>query len=149
MWQRIQTVFLALIVIALLVSLVQPIWSIRAESGDTVLTPFYLIRGAEYQYFPFTLIAILSVASITLAAMSITRYKNRILQIKLGALNSLVLVGVLAASVYFASQLLSEFQGGGYGLGMYLPIFAAICNLAANYFIRKDERLVRSSERLR
>jgi hypothetical protein len=149
MWQRIQTVFLALIIIVLLISLVQPIWSMRTETGDTVLTPFYLMRGTEYQYFPFTLTAILSVASITLAAMSITRYKNRLNQIKLGALNSLILVGVLGSSVYFANQLISEFQGGGYGLGMYLPIFAAICNLVANYFIRKDERLVRSSERLR
>ncbi|MFO7258209.1 MAG: DUF4293 domain-containing protein [Bacteroidota bacterium] len=149
MWQRIQTVFLALAIIVLLVSLIQPIWSIRSETGDTVLTPFYLLRGTEYQYFPFALTAILSVASITVAARSITRYKNRILQIKLGALNSLILVGVVGSSVYFATRLISEFQGGGYGLGMYLPLIAVICNLAANFFIRKDERLVRSSERLR
>ena len=149
MWQRIHTVFLALAINVLLVSLIQPIWSIRSETGDTVLTPFYLLRGTEYQYFPFALTAILSVASITVAARSITRYKNRILQIKLGALNSLILVGVVGSSVYFATRLISEFQGGGYGLGMYLPLIAVICNLAANFFIRKDERLVRSSERLR
>ena len=149
MWQRIQTVFLAAAIIVLLVSLVQPIWSIRTDVNETVLTPFYLLRDTSYQYFPFTLTAILSVASITLAATSIMRYRNRILQIKLGALNSLVLVGVVGSSVYFATQLISEFHGGGYGLGMYLPLIAVLCNLAANFFIRKDERLVRSSERLR
>ena len=149
MWQRIQTVFLVAAIIVLLVSLVQPIWSMRTDAEETVLTPFYLMRGTTYQYFPFTITAILSVASITLAATSITRYRNRILQIKLGALNSLVLVGVVGSSVYFATQQLSEFQGGGYGLGMYLPLIAVMCNLAANFFIRKDERLVRSSERLR
>ncbi|HEX7015524.1 MAG TPA: DUF4293 domain-containing protein [Cyclobacteriaceae bacterium] len=149
MWQRIQTVFLAAAIIVLLVSLVQPIWSIRTDVNETVLTPFYLLRDTSYQYFPFTLTAILSIASITLAATSIMRYRNRILQIKLGALNSLVLVGVVGSSVYFATQLISEFHGGGYGLGMYLPLIAVLCNLAANFFIRKDERLVRSSERLR
>jgi hypothetical protein len=149
MWQRIQTVFLAVAILVLLVSLVQPIWSIRTDTSETVLTPFYVVRDSAYQYFPFTLTAILTVASITLAATSITRYKNRILQIKLGALNSLVLVGVVGSSVYFATQLISEYQGGGYGLGMYLPLIAVLCNLAANFFIRKDERLVRSSERLR
>lgn len=149
MWQRIQTVFLAAAIIVLLVSLVQPIWSIRTDVNETVLTPFYLLRDTSYQYFPFTLTAILSVASITLSATSIMRYRNRILQIKLGALNSLVLVGVVGSSVYFATQLISEFHGGGYGLGMYLPLIAVLCNLAANFFIRKDERLVRSSERLR
>ncbi len=149
MWQRIQTVFLVAAIVVLLVSLVQPIWSLRTETDETVLTPFYLMRGTAFQYFPFTITAILSVASITLATTSVTRYKNRVLQIKLGALNSLVLVGVVGSSVYFATQMLSEFQAGGYGLGMYLPLVAVMCNLAANFFIRKDERLVRSSERLR
>ncbi|MDV3308112.1 MAG: DUF4293 domain-containing protein [Cyclobacteriaceae bacterium] len=149
MWQRIQTVFLTAAIVVLLVSLIQPIWSIRTDSVETVLTPFYLMRDTSYQYFPFTLTAILMVASITLAVTSITRYKNRVLQIKLGALNSLVLVGVVGSSVYFATKMITEFQGGGYGLGMYLPLVAVMCNLAANFFIRKDERLVRSSERLR
>ena len=35
------------------------------------------------------------------------------------------------------------------GLGLWLPGAAVICNLLANRFIRKDERLVRDADRLR
>jgi hypothetical protein len=150
MWQRIQTLFLVLAVIALLVSLVQPIWSMTdAEVPAYILTPFYLAKGGAYQYFPYSLAAIFSVAAITLAITSISRFKNRVLQIKLGALNSLILVGTVGCSVYFATQLIKEFEGGEYGMGLYLPVVAVFCNLVANFFIRRDERLVRNSERLR
>lgn len=157
MWQRIQTVFLTLAVIALLVSLVQPVWFIRTAESNHILTPFYLSedtagsdgRLSAYQYFPFSITAILTVAAITVALTSITKYKKRVVQIKLGALNSLVLVGVVGSSVFFALRLIEEFQGGAYGLGFYLPMVAVICNLCSNFFIRRDERLVRNSERLR
>lgn len=157
MWQRIQTVFLAVAIIALLVSLIQPIWSITAGTSIHTLTPFYLSENASgpngglsvYQYFPFSITAILIVASVTITLTSIMRYKKRVVQIKLGALNSLVLVGVVGCSVFFAIRLIEEFQGGAYGLGFYLPMVAVICNLISNFFIRRDERLVRNSERLR
>lgn len=157
MWQRIQTVFLAVAAIALLVSLVLPIWSISSEASTHVLTPFYLLTDTPgdsgnlkvYQYFPFSLTAILTVAAATLALTSITKYRKRVVQIKLGALNSLILVGVIGSSVYFAIRLIEEFQGGAYGWGFYLPMLAVICNLISNFFIRRDERLVRNSERLR
>lgn len=157
MWQRIQTVFLAVAIIALLVSLVQPIWSIQAEASTHILTPFYLSEDAAgqngrlnvYAYFPFSITAILTVAAATIALTSITKYRRRVVQIKLGALNSLVLVGVVGCSVFFAIRLIEEFQGGAYGLGFYLPMVAVICNLISNFFIRRDERLVRNSERLR
>lgn len=71
------------------------------------------------------------------------------LQMKLGALNSLLLVGAIGSSVYLASQLVNQFQGGNYGFGLYLPGAAVICNLIANRFIRKDEKLVRDSDRIR
>ncbi len=149
MWQRIQTVFLVIAALALLISLVQPIWSFQGNEELNTLTPFYYSSKGAYQYMPFSLTAILSVASITIIIIEIRKYKSRVTQMKLGALNSLFLVGVIGSSVYFATQLVKEFQGGAYGLGMYLPVVAVICNLIANYFIRRDERLVRDSQRLR
>ena len=146
MWQRVQTIFLCIGAVALLVSLVQPIWTFE---GAHTLTPFYYQSSDSYLYMPFSLTAILSVASITIIITEIRKYKNRLAQVKLGALNSLILVGVIGSSVYFATQLVTEFQGGSYGFGMYLPVVAVICNLIANYFIRRDEKLVRDSDRLR
>jgi len=69
---------------------------------------------------------------------------------KLGALNSLFMAVTIFSSVYFATDLIKATEAGGrYGLGLWLPGLAVICNLVANFFIRKDERLVRDSERLR
>jgi hypothetical protein len=88
-------------------------------------------------------------ASLTLALISIRKYKQRVVQMKLGALNSLFLAGVILSSVLFANQFIKTYQDGKYGLGLWLPGVAVIFNLVANRFIRRDERLVRDSERLR
>ena len=89
------------------------------------------------------------VAAITIAAIEIKSFKNRMLQMKLGALNSIFMAASIGSAVYFSSELLKTLQGGQYGLGLWLPGAAVICNLLANFFIRKDERLVRDSDRLR
>ena len=71
---------------------------------------------------------------------------------KLGALNSLVLAGFLGLSVYFTfrmEKMIGVAGEGTYEFGMYLPAVALICNLLANRFIRKDEALVRSVDRIR
>ena len=44
--------------------------------------------------------------------------------------------------------MINTYQGGQYGLGIWLPGIAVLCNLLSNRFIRKDEKLVRDSERL-
>ena len=155
MWQRIQTVFLVIAIISLVAAILLPIWvhdaigqshklyafhySITAQSGDMIST----------QYFPYSLTAILAIASITLSLIEIGKYKNRMLQMKLGALNSLFLAGTIACAFIFSNQLAKQFQAGQLGLGLWLPGIAVLCNLLANRFIRRDEKLVRDSNRLR
>lgn len=159
MWQRIQTVFLVIAVLALLSSLVFPIWLVDAGGQKNVLTSFYLLKTEPgqngslevYQYVPFSLTSILAIASITLTLISITKYKNRMTQLKIGLLNSFFLVGVILSSFYFSNDLMKTLGAGSgqYGLGMWLPGIAVGCNLLANRFIRKDEKLVKDSNRLR
>ena len=151
MWQRIQTLFLALAIIALLVSLVFPIWSGGVNEEVGILTAFYYLKNQTYQYNPYSLTAIMAIAASTLAFIEITKYKNRHTQIKIGALNSLFLLATLGCAFYFSNGLMKGLEGnkGQYGLGMWLPFIAVICNLLANRFIRRDEKLVRDSERLR
>ena len=151
MWQRIQTLFLVIAILALLTSLVVPIWSADVNGEASVLTAFYYLNNGAYQYNPYSLTAILTLAAATIALTEITKFKNRITQVKLGALNSLFLVGVLVSAFYFSNQLMKAVEGarGEYGLGMWLPFGAVVCNLIANRFIRRDEKLVRDSDRLR
>jgi hypothetical protein len=154
MWQRIQTVFLLIAIISLIISIFYPIWSTTETSGKIhQLFPLHYTQienGVRNTiYFPYTVTAIFIVAAATLAIIEIRKYRNRILQMKLGALNSLFIAGAIASAVYFSSSLVKTFQGGQYGLGLWLPAVAVICNLLANQFIRRDERLVRDSGRLR
>jgi hypothetical protein len=150
MWQRIQTLFLAIAILALLSSTVFPVWMLEQNGDLHVLTAFYYLKGGVYQYSPYSLTAVLAVASATVAFIEITKFKNRLTQMKLGALNSLFMAVTIFSSVYFATDLIKATEAGGrYGLGLWLPGLAVICNLVANFFIRKDERLVRDSERLR
>lgn len=154
MWQRKQTVFLAIAIFCLVMMVFFPVW--KAQSEDTKLALFPLHFTAEEgdqpvtAYFPYSVSAILAIAAATLAFIEIGKFENRLLQLKLGALNALLMMGSLGTSVYFASQLMKKYQiVGEYGLALWLPGIAMVCNLIANRFIRKDEKLVRDSERLR
>lgn len=154
MWQRIQTVFLAVAVISLVVTIFLPIWIYQDASGQShqlYALHYTIVQNGERttQYFPYALTAILAIAAITLAVISIRNFKNRMLQMKLGALNSLFMAGTIASAVIFSNQFIKNFQGGQYGLGLWLPGIAVVCNLLANRFIRRDEKLVRDSDRLR
>ncbi len=146
MWQRPQTVFLIINIIALLISLVRPIWALNA---DEVLTPFYLKQGDSYIYMPYALTAALAVASVTLAISIIRRYQNRLLQLKLGALNSVMLAGFMVCAVWFANKLMEGGRGKVSVWWVVLAAVAVLSNWLAMKFIRRDERIVRESDRLR
>jgi hypothetical protein len=154
MWQRIQTVFLVIAIISLIASILIPIWSYRDPLGQEhdLYALHYTVKQNEVkntQYFPYCVTAILFVAAVTIAIIEIGKYRNRVLQMKLGALNSLFMAGGITAAVIFSNQLIKTYQGGVYGLGLWLPGVAVICNLLSNRFIRRDERIVRDSNRLR
>lgn len=154
MWQRIQTVFLAIAFICLSASIFFPIWVYNDPLGqEHALYPLhYTVTQNEVKnttYFPYAITAVLALAAATVAFIEIGKFRNRVLQMKLGALNSLFMAGAVASAVILSNQLLKTYQGGTYSLGLWLPGVAVICNLVANQFIRRDERIVRDSERLR
>lgn len=155
MWQRIQTVFLVIGILSLIAAILFPIW-VHDAGGQThkLFALHYTVTGQSgetisTEYIPYCLTAILAIASITISIIEIGKYKNRILQMKLGALNSLFLAGTIASAFIFSNQLANEYQGGQLGLGLWLPGIAVLSNLLANRFIRRDEKLVRDSNRLR
>jgi hypothetical protein len=61
-------------------------------------------------------------------------------------------VATIGANYYYSSvgeQMLNVKLIGTFEAGFYLPTLALILNLLANRFIRRDEQLVRSMDRLR
>jgi hypothetical protein len=150
MWQRIQTVFLGITIFTLIISLILPVWQGQIRGSVVTLTPFYLLENDQYTYYPYALTAMLVVAAATLSLIEIRRYDNRMLQMKLGMLNTLILLGAMISIVMFTMKLSKLYpEAPKNGLGMFLIFGAVLCNWLALRFIRRDERLVRDSERLR
>lgn len=157
MIQRIQTVFLLLSIVAMSVMLFSPLWTKEnlLTSEVAQLTPTALIykqKGAMITQQNTMYIAILIFTSITFAFLSIFSYKNRMRQVMYNMLNILVLIGVLACLIYFSTKgedLFKEPLKGSFGLGYFMPAVAVLMNSLANRFIRKDEKLVKSVDRIR
>ena len=98
------------------------------------------------------LIAIFATLSVATAFYEIFRYDNRLTQLKLGFLNVILMIGVLGSVTYYVLQgedLSANNVQGDLEVGLFLPGLAFLFNLLANRFIRKDEKLVRSVDRLR
>ena len=156
MWQRIQTVFLALVVATMIFGIFVPIWVWEdgpSGSSHKLFALHYLVTEdgtRSSAYFPFSLTGILMVAAATVAAMQIRRFDNRITQIKMGAFNTLILLGVMICAVVFANRLTNEIGFNGTNNMAYWVIFAGVAfNWLALRFIRRDEKIIRDSERLR
>lgn len=122
-----------------------------AETGDAGVVAESQAANVVSQE-PAWYIAILAGIAAVVAFYSIFRYDNRLMQMKLAALNSLLIGGTLAACIFLVSEgqeMMPTGDEGVYRTGIYLPGAALLFNMLANRFIRKDENLVRSSERFR
>ena len=155
MWQRIQTVFLIIVVLAMVGTIFFPIWVYQpgTDNAHELYPLHYTVKengNKEIKYFPYSLTAILAIAGATLACVSIGKYSNRLLQRKLGALNSVFMALTVFSAYYFANQLIKSHDvAGQLSLGFYFPFVAVVANFLANRFIMRDEKLVRDSDRLR
>ncbi|PIB34435.1 hypothetical protein BFP72_02865 [Reichenbachiella sp. 5M10] len=163
MIQRIQSVFLFFVAASLVTLVFFPLWNkVDVEKSEVVtLTALSLVHtkmdidtGEEQVIMeqPTYYIAIVVLLAAGLALYSMMKFNNRMLQIKLNALNSLIMAIALGLSVYFIMEgqhiLLPNVQGN-YLFGFYLFVAAMLFNMISNRFIRKDERLVRSADRIR
>jgi len=136
MIQRIQTIYLllvALFMIALFVWFPQ----FSTLEGEVILQKMDL------------LVIIPIFASVLLAIISIFKYNNRQTQFVLNRLNSLVIFILLGVFVYVPLSISGETQVSEKGIGLFFPIISIVFLVLANKAIKKDERLVKSVDRLR
>lgn len=158
MLQRIQTVFLALVALCMVLVMVFPLW---AKTGGTptetlTLSALALVKttadGSKQLITSYWYIAVISLLSAGLASFSISRYKNRALQLKLGTVNTLLMATVAGLNILFIKQAEASFLPdikGGIGIGFYLVVLAFIFNFLSNRFILRDEKIVRSMDNFR
>jgi glucan phosphoethanolaminetransferase (alkaline phosphatase superfamily) len=160
MLQRIQTLFLLAIILAMFVLFFVPIWSkIDPSTGHSyTIYAWHLkeINPIDKQIHliikPYIFMGIFAIMVTLVAFYALLRYDNRLRQLQLCALNSLLLTGMMGCMIYLAmkneGKLISHLAGH-YKLGFIAGIVGVISNLFANQFIKRDERLVREAENIR
>jgi hypothetical protein len=160
MIQRIQTLFLLGVVILMAIMLMSPIWkkydnnikpTSQVELKAYHLTHTDLVTNTVLANKSTWYIAAVIILSAIVALYSIFQYKNRMLQLKLGLLNTLLISGILGTVFLGLKQADTMLPKGTeeFSLGFYVPAIALLLNLMANRFIRKDEQLVKSADRIR
>jgi len=156
MLQRIQTLYLLVVVVTSIVMFFVPLVSFLSDLLYLKLYVYEfknLTPDSEVQ-FSFTTVlplALINAGVLILSLVTIFRYKNRISQVKFVRFNlllsMLLIVGIFVLYpniVLRTSEAVSEFE-----IGAYIPIINLLFLFLANRNILKDEKLVRSVDRLR
>ncbi len=157
MIQRIQTVYLAIAAIALAVAFFFPVMSFINE-GQIWLEVY--LKGFQDNSAPslglnklmLLPLQLLNVIVIIMAGLAIFLYKNRKLQMRVVRLG-IVMILVVVALVFFyygnilgkATLTIPDFNH----TGIYLILGSLVMFVLANRSIQKDDKLVRSADRLR
>jgi hypothetical protein len=136
------------------------IWLRIHGESRVELTYLYLIEqhGVKIAHHTTLYALLVALAAAAIAIFSLFSYRNRLRQMQLGLINTLMMCGVLGLNVgLFVPQAekalgITDIQANpweAYQWGFFLPIIALIANILANRFIRRDELLVRASDRMR
>lgn len=145
MIQRIQTIFLFLAAGSF-----GALFMVPMATSDKPTAQFLADR--VYDITDHIALMVLTVLGIALALLAVFLFKNRPLQQKLGYMViSLAILLPLAAFLLFTNQapMMDTTVHVEDQAGVFLPGGAILFTALANYFIRKDDKLVKSMDRLR
>ena len=156
MIQRIQTLYLFVVAVACTLLFFFPM----IDYIDPVKGTYKLFATGLHSYsdlpgilfFWETLpLLVLIVLSLVMALITVFLYKNRRIQFQLVNIN--VLLNVLLVALVFllySRTFENRLQiSSNYQFGMYIPLISLVFLVLASRAIRKDEGLVKSSDRLR
>lgn len=157
MLQRIQSVLLLITVIGTGIFLGTTSWSKTVSPTEQVtVNPYYLIHtkgSLLVQQTPIYYIGTIAGLALLFTIFTIFQYKNRIRQMLFVAFNSLLLGVAMALSVYHITRdgglIGDKDETGDFGIGLIAIFVALIANWVANRLIKRDEKLVRSADRMR
>ena len=158
MIQRPQSIFLLIVIIAeILVCTGLPIWAKEGAQGQSIqlfITQWtQSLNGKEVASQTHYILLGIVIASIVLSLGILFSFKNRIKQMTLGLINSVLIAITMGYTFYIIFKqtipLFDPTVNGNYDLGFYALVAALLANMIANRLIRKDEMLVQSSNRMR
>jgi hypothetical protein len=111
------------------------------------ITDYKLLRVADH--YPSLLIALVMIA---LPLISIFMFGDRKRQLRMSYVSILAAISFLSMMLFRVSALAKEIPpvtGGNYWIGAVLPVLSIVFLILAIAGIRRDEKLVRSVDRLR
>ena len=149
MIQRIQSVYLLVVSILMVICMCNPVGSIIANTNEISEfgNLFITLPDGTKDYAPWALFAILLVVAV-LAFVTIFLFKKRMLQIRLTIFSSVMLIGYYLAVVAYIFML-AENTSFTPSWTICLPFVAIILNWLAIRGIGADEALVKAYDRLR
>lgn len=150
MLQRLQTLFLLLIVILASLLIFAPFELIKTYQS-VYLINLKVWDKAEYIkpiiYLPFSL----NILVIVLTLFTILKFKNRALQMILCRVIAIISGFIIACLFTFSYIILPEMNDAiiSYSYTSYLPGLNVLLAFIAKRFIKYDEELVKSADRIR
>ena len=148
MIQRIQSVYLLLVTILLVVAICMPVGQFIGADGVTahVFKPLGVALADGGFQSTWGLFGILLLSALV-AFCTIFLFRNRMLQIRMTIFSSILLIGYYIAFCVLKGDLdAMTFQ---LGWALCLPVVAIILNYLAFRAIYKDEVMVKAADRLR
>ena len=157
MIQRIQTVFLALVILLGVAASFLQIMSFTDGDITYIMNLYKTVSASDPTSILTKNMGVGAMQGIVqLAALAaIFLFKNRSLQIKIGKL-IILLIAFQIAAVDMYSDTVKSAMGKpvedivvSFDMGAILPVLSLIFAYLAVHFIKKDDKLVRSADRLR
>jgi hypothetical protein len=152
MLQRIQTVFLLIAILAIGLTFVLPVAYLgNSQDSLTTYTNFgvsefskqgYVLVKPGYNYIP-------AITALLILLFAIFQYKRRKFQVILCRVAAFLSIVLTLLDFLMPRWAVEGVKVSQYGYGCYLPIVALVFILLAEFFILRDEKLVKSADRLR
>ena len=152
MIQRIQTLYLFAAAALMVTALLTPLAYFAAGTDEYTLRAFSLSGSGMTQSTIYMGIVMALAAAVPL--VNIFLFKRRMLQIRLCAVELVLLLGSVAfigIYYYLSARMISqaEFNGQGFRIAAVFPLVALLLDYLAMRAIFKDELLVKSLDRIR
>jgi len=145
MIQRIQTIFLLLAAACFAILFITPMATSDKPTAQFLSDKVYTVQDH---------IALLglTILGATIAIVTIFLYNNRKLQIKLGyGIMLMAIVLSLMSFLFLTNDTVNQDTTAQIHdqWGMFIPLVSVLLAVLANHYIRKDDQLVKSMDRLR
>ncbi len=164
MLQRVQTLFLLATLLLCVALMYLPIYelaqeqtstAVSAPASDPIGTDASIaidgqVQNKRFTIFSSAILALINGAVGVLALLGVFLFKKRNLQIRVSNL-ALLLNCIFLGLVFFSADAVSSTTNAKvhYLYGSYFPIIGIVFLFLAVRFIKRDEELVRSADRLR